>query len=91
MAFVLTQFEVEDFDAWKQMFDTDPGGRTQGGKGHRVFRGVDNPNQVFVSTEWPSADDAKSFLDRLRASGALGNFTVKTGPTITELVDSADY
>ena len=91
MTFVLTQFEVEDFDAWKQVFDSDPAGRKQVAKGHRIFRGVDNPNQVFVSTEFGSTDEAKSFLDRLLASGVLENFTVRTEPTIAELADSAEY
>lgn len=73
------------------MFDSDPVGRKKVAKGHRIFRGVDNPNQVFVSTEYPSADDAKVFRDRLLASGVLNDFTVKTEPTVTELADSAEY
>jgi hypothetical protein len=91
MAFMLIQFEVEDYDGWKQVFDSDPAGRKAVAKGHRIFRGVDNPNQVFVATEYASADDAKTVRERLLASGALDNFTVKTEPTVTELADSAEY
>ncbi len=91
MAFMLMAFEVEDFDGWKKVFDSDPVGRKEVAKGHRIFRGVDNPNQVFVSTEYASADEAKSLRDRLLASGVLDNFTVKIEPTVTELADSAQY
>jgi heme-degrading monooxygenase HmoA len=91
MAFMMLQFEVEDFDAWKQVFDSDPAGRKGVAKGHKIFRGVDDPNQVFVSTEYDSAEDAKAVRERLLASGALDDFTVKTPPTVTELADSAEY
>jgi hypothetical protein len=91
MAFMLMQFEVDDFDGWKEFFDSDPVGRKEVAKGHQIFRGVDNPSQVFVATEYPSAEDAKTFRDRLLASGVLDRFTVKTQPTVTELADSAQY
>ncbi len=91
MAFMLMQFEVEDFDDWKQTFDSDPAGRKKVAKGHRIFRGVDDPRQVFVATEYASAEDAKSIRENLLASGVLDNLTVKTEPTVTELADSAQY
>ena len=91
MAFMLMQFEVEDFDAWKQVFDSDPAGRREIAKGHQIFRGVDDPNQVFVATEYASVEDAKSLRERLIASGVLDRFTVKTDPTITELAESEQY
>jgi len=91
MAYILGIFDTGNYDAWKQMFDTDPAGRAQSGTGHRVFRGVDNPNQVFVGVEFPSVEDAKSFQERLIASGAMDNVTVEAQPTIAELVDETTY
>jgi hypothetical protein len=91
MAFILGVFETGDFDAWKQMFDSDPAGRKQAGKGHRVFRDVDNPNRAFVSVEFASAEEAKAFRERLLASGALANVTVETEPTVVELADETRY
>jgi hypothetical protein len=91
VAFILSSFEVDDYDAWKQLFDSDPGGRKQAGSGHRLFRGVANPNEVFVSTEFPSAEEAESFRKRLLASGVLDNMTVKIGPTVAELVEETRY
>jgi len=38
-----------------------------------------------------SADEAKSFRERLRGSGALDNVDVKTPPTVVEVADEATY
>lgn len=91
MAFLLGQFEVGDYDSWKRMFDSDPAGRKQAAKGHRVFRSVDNPNEVFVGLEFASTEEAQSFRERLLASGALDNVTVKAQPTVVEAADEATY
>ena len=73
------------------MFDSDPAGRRQGGKGHRVLRSVDNPSEVFVSVEFESVEDAEAFKERLLSSGALDRVDVKLQPTIADLVDVTDY
>jgi hypothetical protein len=92
MAFVMTNFEVEDFDNWKKMFDSDPAGRKQAAKGHQIFRAADNPNHVFIGTEFDSVEDANAFRERLLASGALDNTrTVHVQPTVTELADASTY
>ena len=89
--FVLGVFETRDYETWKQMFDSDPAGRKQSARGHRIFRSVDDPNVVFVRVEFDSTDEAKSFRDRLLASGALDNVTIKTEPTVAEMADEATY
>jgi hypothetical protein len=91
MAFLFMHFDAEDFDGWKQMFDSDPVGRKKIAKGHQIFRAVDDPKQVFVATEYATAEDAKSIRERLLASGVLESITVKTEPTVTDLADSAQY
>lgn len=91
MAFILAHFDVGDYNSWKQMFDSDPAGRKQSGIGHRVFRSVDDPSLVFVGVEFPSAEEAKSFRERLLASEALDNVTVKTQPTVVEVADEEAY
>jgi hypothetical protein len=91
MASMLGHFDVGNYDQWKQMFDSDPAGRRQAAKGHRIFRSVDNPSEVFIGLDFASVDDAKSFRDRLLASGVLDNLTVKVPPTVVEEADSATY
>ncbi len=91
MAFMVHHLKVEDFDAWKSLFDTDPVGRKQAAKSHIMLRGVDDPNEVFTRVEFDSLEEAKSFQERLIASGALGQTTVLTPPTVVELVEKVTY
>jgi hypothetical protein len=93
VAFTILNFETDDFDGWKSMFDSDPAGRKQAGKGHLISRNADNPNEVFVRVEFASVDDARAFRDRLLASGALnrGGMNVKMGPTVIEPVENVTY
>jgi len=91
MAYMLVHYE-HDYDEWKAVFDADPVGRAEGGvKSHSIARGVDNPNDIFVTLEFASADDAKSFRDRLLASGALDRVNVKTPPTVVEAMETRTY
>jgi hypothetical protein len=91
MAFMLIHFELDNYDEFKELFDSDPAGRKAVAKGHRILRGVDDPNQVFLSVEYSSADEAKSVLDRLKQSGALDRFPPKVGPTITDVAEETSY
>jgi hypothetical protein len=94
VAIMVMNFEVDDFDAWKEMFDADPVGRAAGGAvSHVVSRAVDNPNEGFVRVEFPSAEQARAFREKLLASGALerGGMRLKAGPTVAEVVDQTTY
>ena len=90
MAFIVGVMEG-DFDAFKHQFDQDPLGRKQAAKGHTLLRGVDNPNEVFVRIEFATAEEAKSFAEKVRSSNVLQNMTVKVPPTPVELADQATY
>lgn len=90
-AYLVGNFDVGDFDQWKSMFDSDPAGRTQAGKGHMLSRNVDDPSDVFVRVEFASVDDAKAFRERLLASGALDNVNVKLQPTVIEVHEEVSY
>jgi hypothetical protein len=91
MASVLLQFEVDDYDRWKQRFDSDPAGRKQSASGHTISRGTDNPNAVFVRLDFPSVEEARSFRERLLDSGALNDFNVKLPPTVAETAEEVSY
>ena len=91
VAYTVVHLEVPDFDEWKKRFDEDPGGRRQIATGHILSRGVDNPNEVFVRSEFASVEDARTFRQQLIDSGALNDFTVKTEPTVIEMVEQETY
>jgi len=91
MVAMVLNLEVDDYDDFKTRFDSDPGGRRGVAKGHTISRNVENPNDVFVRTEYASVEDAKKVRQQLLDSGALSNFKVKTPPTIIEIADQATY
>ena len=93
MAFTVLNFETDDYESWKSMFDSDPAGRKQSATGHTVSRNADDPNDVFVRVDFASVDDARTFRDRLLASGVLNRpgTTVKMGPTVIDPVESVTY
>jgi hypothetical protein len=91
MAFLLAHFEVPDYDEWKQFFDSDPAGRKDSAVSHQIFQAADDPNKVFVGVEFSSAEEARSFRERLLSSGALDRVTVKTEPTVVESAEQTRY
>lgn len=94
MAIMVMNFEVDDYDTWKAMFDEDPAGRrTSGATGHMVSRAVDNPNEGFIRVDFPSVEQAKAFRERLVTSGILehSGMRLKAGPTVAELDDQTTY
>jgi hypothetical protein len=91
MAFVLTHIHVDDYDAWKPMFDSDPPGARKEATGHRLLRNAEDPNEVFIQVEFPSSDQAEAAREQLLASGILERVTVKTGPNVTEVAETVDY
>jgi hypothetical protein len=91
MAFFLTRLKVGDYEAWKPMFDEDGPGARRSAKGHRIFRSVDDPGEVFILVEFDSADDAKAGRARLFASGILDRFPDKTEPAVIEEAETVRY
>jgi hypothetical protein len=92
MASILVHFEVDDYETWKrERYDTDPAGRKTTAKRHVIFRGVEDPSQVFVSTEFDSVKAAEAFRDRLHATGAWDGIALKTPPTVVEIADFGEY
>jgi hypothetical protein len=91
MALMLFSFEVDNYDEWKELFDSDPGGRKSVAKGHRISRSVDNPNEIFLSVEYASADDARTVLARLQEAGVFQRFQPRLGPAITEIAEETTY
>jgi hypothetical protein len=84
MTYIFTRIDVGDYDAWKPMFDQDAPGARRAATGYRLFRNLQNPNEVFIQVEFDSTEDAIAAQERLLASGVLDRFTDKSGPTVVE-------
>jgi hypothetical protein len=91
MAFIVTRINVGDYDMWKTMFDKDVPGARRSAKGHRVLRGVENPDEVFVVVEFASTEDAQVGRERLLASGVLDRFSDKDLPKVVEETEASTY
>ena len=46
---------------------------------------------LFLRVEFESAEEAKTFRDKVLGSDVLQNVTVKVPPTVTEMADQATY
>ena len=82
--FVITRIQVGDYDTWRPMFDQDRPRAREKAKAQRVFRAVEDPNQVFILLEFASVDDADEARGRLVESGVLDRFEDKHGPNVVE-------
>jgi hypothetical protein len=84
MAFMITRGDIGDYDRWKAMFDQDPPNAREEATGWRIFRGVENPSQVYIQVEFPSVEQANIGRDRLVASRILERFPDRHGPVVVE-------
>jgi hypothetical protein len=61
-------YPVQDYEAFKKVFDTDPVGRAaSGARLVRVFRDTEDQNGVTVLLDFDAKDSANAFLERLRS------------------------
>jgi hypothetical protein len=81
-AFIITRIHVDDYDAWRAMFDEDRPRAREKATVKRVFRGVEDAGQVFVMLEFASVDDATESQRRIVESGVLDRFADKHGPNV---------
>ena len=79
MIHVLVRHKVENYDAWKPVFDSHAEMRRQAGsQGGQVLRGLDDPNEVCVLLQWDDLDSAREFVqspglhEAMRRGGVIG-------------------
>ena len=84
MAYLFTRLVVGDYESWKWLFDEDGPRARREATGYRLFRGRENPGEVFVQVEFDSIEKAAAARERLLGSGVLDRFTDTTGPTVVE-------
>jgi hypothetical protein len=85
-AFIITRIQTGDYDRWRPMFDQDLPRAREKALVQRVFRSVDDANEVFIYLEYRSLEDANEGRQRLVSSGVLDRFEDKHGPNV--LVDA---
>ncbi|MGA7670742.1 MAG: hypothetical protein WBW04_09995 [Nitrolancea sp.] len=64
MPYLLIRHKVNDYDAWKPVYDEDAENRkAHGSKGGRLFRNANNPNETISVFEFSDMEDAQKFTE----------------------------
>lgn len=83
------QHAVGDFDAWKQVFDSDPLGRaTSGVTGYRALRPLGDRNYVQIDLEFGDLGAAEAFLAKLHDLWARVDVMYDPTAMIVEVAES---
>ena len=83
MEYVLIIHEVEDYAAWKQIFDDAASMRKSAGElSYQVLKYQDNPNKIVHFSQWSSNAGAKAFFE----SSELVEIRKKAGVRAPEFI-----
>ena len=88
MITLLVHHEVADYPAWKSAFDSALEWRTgHGERSCRIFRGVQNPNDLTLMFEWESFEKAKAFLASDELKARMASAGVRSTPRVEYLTE----
>jgi len=69
MQHVLIIHEVDDYPAWKQIFDNAAGIRKEAGeRSYQVLKYENDPNRIVHFSVWTSIADARAFFESPRVA-----------------------
>ena len=84
MAWMMGRATVEDYAAFRKIFD-DPGEKLRqdaGAVNSAVYQSVDDPNEVIIQVEFPTADAAKAFSTSQGLRDAMQSAGLKEPPRL---------
>jgi quinol monooxygenase YgiN len=83
MTQVLIQHKVNEYAAWKDIFDNFAGfRRSSGEKSYRIFHPVNDPNDLTLLFEWDTQKNAETFLASPELRSAMQEAGVAEAPRI---------
>jgi quinol monooxygenase YgiN len=89
MAKLLVHHKVQDYSAWRKMFDGDAQRRKESGStGFQILKSAGDPNDLTVIMDWSSVDAAKAFATSDALKEAMKNAGVISQPEVTFLVEA---
>lgn len=72
MAYVMVQHKISKWSEFESIFRDDSERRRRlGSKGGKVFRNVDDSENIFVVFEWEDLEGARKFVDGLETHEAM--------------------
>jgi heme-degrading monooxygenase HmoA len=83
MVQMFVRVSVEDYGTFRKTFDEkEPMRQSAGATGHAVYQSVDDPNEVTIRVEFPTAEAATAFASSEALREAMKQAGVATPPTI---------
>jgi heme-degrading monooxygenase HmoA len=88
MPAMLIRHKVADYEVWKPAFDAhEHARRANGSRGGRMFRKVDDPNEVVILLDWDDLERARLFADSDDLRETMRRGGVADGPDIWFLTE----
>jgi len=88
MIYLFVHHEVADYPAWKSVFDSSLDWRARNGeRSCRIFRGVQNPNELSLLFEWENFDKARAFMALDELKSRMAKAGVKGAPQVQYLTE----
>lgn len=89
MAKLLVHHKVQDYSAWRKVFDDDDKTRKEyGSTGFQVLQSASDPNDLTVIVDWPSVEAAKSFATSDSLKEAMKNAGITSQPEVMYLIEA---
>ena len=88
MIYVLIHHEVADYPVWKSVLDSSLDWRSRNGEHScRIFRGVENPNDLTLLFEWENLEKARAFIASDELKHRMAKAGVKGVPQVEYLTE----
>ena len=89
MATLIVHHKVQDYSAWRKIFDEDDARRKEYGfTGFQVLKSASDPNDLTLIMGWSSVDRARAFATSDALKEKMKNAGVTSQPEITFLVEA---
>ncbi len=89
MAKLIVHHKVQDYAAWRKVFDDHDNARKEfGSTGFQVLQAASDPNDITVITDWPSVDASRAFVTSASLKDAMKNAGVISQPDVAFLVEA---
>ena len=86
MATVILNHRIEDYSKWRPIFDSDNPRRVNAGmKNEKVFRGVDDPNNIYIIADVADPSSTAKMMEDPDLAAKMKEAGVISKPTVTVL------
>jgi len=88
------EHNTPNYEGWKKVFDSDPINRKQSGvKGYRIYRSIEDQNNVALEFEFSTLSEAQKALTALDDfwESTAGSGVINPKVQLLDIVESADH